>query len=383
MGSPMCTVPIRPDSKDEIANRSYPWPYPEMYPYVVEDKEPSHYVLNYNETRGLRQAFSSFQPRRYRRNKHGRRFEETRLGGLLRGYRDVPPVFDWKRSIKLQRPVFKWYLNQARNEEVEYFRGETRTSWVDYEAADFLYANASQGLDFSSHLYRTTGVLPYHTHEGPLDLLGDQPSFYGQADRFGQGLPSGTHKSSLLGWLPLSVSGEFKPASCLPQLRKRGSSRWQSFYSDPDYDLAGYQEGWLIGGGSLGSVKDRVALDSSAAVPGWFGQDLQAFPRPQTTSAAEQTDLGRWLRTREGLIRAYPPLPQVARWRATPAVKYAWRTLTEQYKRGPAPAQGQGAERGVGLFGEIEPYPRTLSAWEFTEDPRPSFYQTWLDRYGR
>ena len=81
----MCTVPIRPDSKDEIANRSYPWPYPEMYPYVVEDKEPSHYVLNYNETRGLRQAFSSFQPRRYRRNKHGRRFEETRLGGLLRG----------------------------------------------------------------------------------------------------------------------------------------------------------------------------------------------------------------------------------------------------------------------------------------------------------
>ena len=292
-------------------------------------------------------------------------------------------MFDWERSLKSQRPVFKWYLNQARNEEVEYFRGETRTSWVDYEAADFLYANASQGLDFSSHLYRTTGVLPYHTHEGPLDLLGDQPSFYGQADRFGQGLPSGTHKSSPLGWLPLSVSGEFKPASCLPQLRKRGSSRWQSFYSDPDYNLAGYQEGWLIGGGSLGSVKDRAELDSLAAVPGWFGQDLQAFPRPQTTSAAEQTDLGRWLRTREGLIRAYPPLPQVARWRATPAVKYAWRTLTEQDKRGPVPAQGQGADRGVGLFGEIEPYPRTLSAWEFTEDPRPSFYQTWLDRYGR
>ena len=58
----MCTVPIRPDSKDEIANRSYSWPYPEMYPYVVEDKEPSHYVLNYNETRGCARRFQVFSP---------------------------------------------------------------------------------------------------------------------------------------------------------------------------------------------------------------------------------------------------------------------------------------------------------------------------------
>ena len=132
--------------------------------------------------------------------------------------------------------------------------------------------------------------------------------------------------------------GEFKPASrALPQATQAGVKPVAVILLDPDYNLAGYQEGWLIGGGSLGSVKDRAELDSLAAVPGWFGQDLQAFPRPQTTSAAEQTDLGRWLRTREGLMRAYPPLPQVARWRATPAVKYAWRTLTEQDKRGLCP----------------------------------------------